>query len=35
MRERVVDRRRLGIEGRKIICTKEQGVKNGNNLVAP
>ena len=31
----MADRRRLGIEGRKNVCTKEQRVKGGSNLVTP
>ena len=30
----MADRRRLGIEGRKGVCTKEQRVENRDNLVA-
>jgi len=30
----VVNRRRVGVEGRKGVYTKEQGVEGRNNLVA-
>jgi len=31
----MVDRRRFSAKKRKNICTKEQGVKNRDNLVVP
>ena len=34
MREGMTDRGRVSIEGGESICTEEQGVKNGDNLVA-